>query len=127
MNPKRTSDIKVLYTVFFVVEDFSCSHPSLYFYFTVQLKHGCDVTLYRKTLLFVTILMCTFTVVLSLWRGDPAIKLWCMGENCACWGLRFAVTCLSFYRINYDVACPMNFRKYPYDVQMCKVKYESCK
>ena len=30
-------------------------------------------------------------------------------------------------RINYDVACPMNFRKYPYDVQMCKVKYESCK
>ena len=42
-------------------------------------------------------------------------------------GLRFAMTCYSFSRINYDVACPMNFRKYPYDVQMCKVKYESCK
>jgi len=26
---------------------------------------------------------------------------------------------------NYDVACPMNFRKYPYDTQICKVKYES--
>jgi len=26
---------------------------------------------------------------------------------------------------NYDVACPMNFRKYPYDTQVCKVKYES--
>ena len=30
-------------------------------------------------------------------------------------------------RNNYDVACPMNFRKYPYDTQVCKVKYESCK
>ena len=30
-------------------------------------------------------------------------------------------------RINYDVACPMNFEKYPYDTQTCKVKYESCK
>ena len=30
-------------------------------------------------------------------------------------------------RNNYDVACPMNFRKYPYDTQICKVKYESCK
>ena len=30
-------------------------------------------------------------------------------------------------RINYDVACPMDFRKYPYDTQTCKVKYESCK
>ena len=29
-------------------------------------------------------------------------------------------------RNNYDVACPMNFRKYPYDTQICKVKYESC-
>lgn len=28
-------------------------------------------------------------------------------------------------QINYDVACPMNFRKYPYDTQTCKVKYES--
>ena len=33
----------------------------------------------------------------------------------------------SRFRINYDVACPMNFRKYPYDTQTCKVKYESCK
>ena len=32
-----------------------------------------------------------------------------------------------FSRINYDVACPMNFEKYPYDTQTCKVKYESCK
>ena len=32
-----------------------------------------------------------------------------------------------FFRNNYDVACPMNFRKYPYDTQICKVKYESCK
>jgi len=26
---------------------------------------------------------------------------------------------------NYDVACPMNFKNYPYDTQICKVKYES--
>ena len=32
-----------------------------------------------------------------------------------------------FFRINYDVACPMKFHKYPYDTQTCKVKYESCK
>ena len=32
-----------------------------------------------------------------------------------------------YFRINYDVACPMDFRKYPYDTQSCKVKYESCK
>ena len=31
------------------------------------------------------------------------------------------------FRINYDVACPMNFKKYPYDTQLCKIKYESCK
>ena len=31
------------------------------------------------------------------------------------------------FRINYDVACPMNFRKYPYDTQVCRIKYESCK
>ena len=30
------------------------------------------------------------------------------------------------FRNNYDVACPMNFRNYPYDTQICKVKYESC-
>ena len=30
-------------------------------------------------------------------------------------------------RNNYDVACPMNFKNYPYDTQICKVKYESCK
>ena len=38
--------------------------------------------------------------------------------------------CLSlskWIRINYDVACPMNFRKYPYDTQVCRIKYESCK
>ena len=29
-------------------------------------------------------------------------------------------------RNNYDVACPMNFKNYPYDTQICKVKYESC-
>jgi len=28
-------------------------------------------------------------------------------------------------QINYDVACPMNFRKYPYDTQVCRIKYES--
>ena len=33
----------------------------------------------------------------------------------------------NIFRNNYDVACPMNFRKYPYDTQICKVKYESCK
>ena len=38
-----------------------------------------------------------------------------------------AVLSEHFFRNNYDVACPMNFRKYPYDTQICKVKYESCK
>ena len=31
------------------------------------------------------------------------------------------------FRVNYDVACPMTFHRYPYDTQECKVKYESCK
>eukprot|EP00095_Tigriopus_kingsejongensis_P007873 snap_masked-scaffold127_size327531-processed-gene-1.4 protein:Tk07873 transcript:snap_masked-scaffold127_size327531-processed-gene-1.4-mRNA-1 annotation:"glycine receptor subunit alpha-2-like" len=34
-------------------------------------------------------------------------------------------TCRYATQINYDVACPMNFQKYPYDTQTCKVKYES--
>ncbi|TRY72703.1 hypothetical protein TCAL_16186, partial [Tigriopus californicus] len=34
-------------------------------------------------------------------------------------------TCRYATQINYDVACPMNFEKYPYDTQVCKVKYES--
>ncbi|CAB4065749.1 GRGLCN [Lepeophtheirus salmonis] len=28
-------------------------------------------------------------------------------------------------QVNYDVACPMTFFKYPYDTQVCEVKYES--
>ena len=27
--------------------------------------------------------------------------------------------------MNFDVACPMNFHKFPWDEQICKVKFES--
>ena len=27
--------------------------------------------------------------------------------------------------INFDVACPMTFHKFPLDVQSCKIKFES--
>ena len=42
---------------------------------------------------------------------------------------KMSLICVSYFlfRINYDVACPMNFKKYPYDTQLCKIKYESCK
>ena len=28
-------------------------------------------------------------------------------------------------RVNYDVACPMHFEKYPVDIQRCNVSFES--
>ena len=28
-------------------------------------------------------------------------------------------------RINFDVACNMDFRRYPVDVQYCEIKFES--
>jgi hypothetical protein len=30
-----------------------------------------------------------------------------------------------FFRINFDVACNMDFRRYPVDVQYCEIKFES--
>ena len=27
-------------------------------------------------------------------------------------------------RVNYDVACPMNFKKYPLDTQHCNISFE---
>ena len=43
------------------------------------------------------------------------------------WEELIVVHLTSICRNNYDVACPMNFKNYPYDTQICKVKYESCK
>ena len=28
-------------------------------------------------------------------------------------------------RVNYDVACPMHFEKYPVDIQRCNISFES--
>ena len=31
----------------------------------------------------------------------------------------------TFFRVNYDVACPMEFRMYPLDKQICQIKLQS--
>ena len=61
----------------------------------------------------------SFHYRLSILKGNPFHDVHMLYKRCN------GSQTVSF-RINYDVACPMNFRKYPYDTQKCKIKYESC-
>ena len=67
----------------------------------------------------------------SIYSGNEEIKDICFSEFLAWWPI---LTCFSLYnayyyshRLTVTMACNLNLRKFPHDVQTCTVMLESCK